>query len=255
MPFVNIRIYEGWAGASGQIAKRVTARSPTSPRCPRKPLVCSRRSTRPTVLGEAGERMVRMTGASPVTVRDAASPVVGARSSSSRIATLPVQRGAVWHPRALPASGATCPATTSGAGPPRTASPRPQAVQQVQRAHVGRQAGCCLRARLEQVSRTEPDGRITPVATHYAGKQLTVPTIIVCAAAGGVYFTTRVRPCRVLGRRAAAGAVVPGRVPGRPGSESPSWWPTTLTGPNGLASRSRPRLRHDTAASTSGSST
>ena len=38
-------------------------------------------------------------------------------------------------------------------------------------------------------SRTEPDGRITPVATHYDGKQLNSPNDIVCAADGGVYFS------------------------------------------------------------------
>lgn len=40
-----------------------------------------------------------------------------------------------------------------------------------------------------QVTRTEPDGRIVPVATHYDGKQLNSPNDIVCAADGGVYFT------------------------------------------------------------------
>src|SRR4026208_2408213 len=40
-----------------------------------------------------------------------------------------------------------------------------------------------------QVSRTEPDGRITPLATHYQGKQLNSPNDIVCAADGGIYFS------------------------------------------------------------------
>jgi gluconolactonase len=40
-----------------------------------------------------------------------------------------------------------------------------------------------------QVTRTEPDGRITPIATHYDGKQLNSPNDIVCAADGGVYFS------------------------------------------------------------------
>ena len=40
-----------------------------------------------------------------------------------------------------------------------------------------------------RVSRTEADGRITPVATHYDGKQLNSPNDIVCAADGGIYFT------------------------------------------------------------------
>ena len=40
-----------------------------------------------------------------------------------------------------------------------------------------------------QVSRTETDGRITPVATHYQGKQLNSPNDIVCARDGGIYFS------------------------------------------------------------------
>src|SRR5207249_7319245 len=40
-----------------------------------------------------------------------------------------------------------------------------------------------------QVTRTEPDGRIVPLATHYDGKQLNSPNDVVCAADGGIYFT------------------------------------------------------------------
>jgi gluconolactonase len=40
-----------------------------------------------------------------------------------------------------------------------------------------------------QVTRTELDGRITPLATHYAGKQLNSPNDIVCATDGGIYFS------------------------------------------------------------------
>jgi gluconolactonase len=40
-----------------------------------------------------------------------------------------------------------------------------------------------------QVSRTEADGRIIPLATHYQGKQLNSPNDIVCAADGSIYFS------------------------------------------------------------------
>ena len=40
-----------------------------------------------------------------------------------------------------------------------------------------------------QVTRTETDGRITPLATHYDGKQLNSPNDIVCAQDGGIYFS------------------------------------------------------------------
>jgi len=40
-----------------------------------------------------------------------------------------------------------------------------------------------------QVTRTDADGRITPIATHYDGKQLNSPNDIVCGQDGGVYFS------------------------------------------------------------------
>lgn len=40
-----------------------------------------------------------------------------------------------------------------------------------------------------QVTRTEPDGRIVALATHYQGKQLNSPNDIVCKREGGIYFT------------------------------------------------------------------
>jgi gluconolactonase len=40
-----------------------------------------------------------------------------------------------------------------------------------------------------QVTRTEPDGRITPVATHHDGKELNSPNDVVCAVDGGIYFS------------------------------------------------------------------
>jgi gluconolactonase len=40
-----------------------------------------------------------------------------------------------------------------------------------------------------RVSRTEPDGRIVAVATHYAGKELNSPNDVVVSSDGGIYFT------------------------------------------------------------------
>jgi gluconolactonase len=40
-----------------------------------------------------------------------------------------------------------------------------------------------------QITRTEHDGRITPLATHFDGKQLNSPNDIVCARDGGIYFS------------------------------------------------------------------
>ena len=40
-----------------------------------------------------------------------------------------------------------------------------------------------------QVTRTESDGRIVPIATHYLGKQLNSPNDVVCRSDGGIYFS------------------------------------------------------------------
>jgi gluconolactonase len=40
-----------------------------------------------------------------------------------------------------------------------------------------------------QVTRTEPDGRSVPLATHFEGKQLNSPNDIVCRRDGGIYFS------------------------------------------------------------------
>jgi gluconolactonase len=40
-----------------------------------------------------------------------------------------------------------------------------------------------------QVTRTEPDGRIVPLATHHGDRQLNSPNDIVCRSDGGIYFS------------------------------------------------------------------
>ncbi|MGD1019379.1 MAG: SMP-30/gluconolactonase/LRE family protein [Verrucomicrobiia bacterium] len=40
-----------------------------------------------------------------------------------------------------------------------------------------------------RTSRTEPDGTVVPLATHYQGKRLNSPNDIVCKSDGGVYFS------------------------------------------------------------------
>jgi gluconolactonase len=40
-----------------------------------------------------------------------------------------------------------------------------------------------------QVTRTEADGRIVPLATHFGGKQLNSPNDIVCGSDGAIYFS------------------------------------------------------------------
>jgi gluconolactonase len=40
-----------------------------------------------------------------------------------------------------------------------------------------------------RVTRTEADGRVIPLATHFGGKQLNSPNDIVCRSDGGIYFS------------------------------------------------------------------
>ena len=40
-----------------------------------------------------------------------------------------------------------------------------------------------------RVTRTEADGRVVPLATHFGGKELNSPNDIVCKSDGGVYFS------------------------------------------------------------------
>jgi gluconolactonase len=40
-----------------------------------------------------------------------------------------------------------------------------------------------------QVTRTEPDGHVTPIATHYRGKELNSPNDVVCRSDGSIYFS------------------------------------------------------------------
>ena len=40
-----------------------------------------------------------------------------------------------------------------------------------------------------RLTRTEPDGRIVPLATHWRGKQLNSPNDVVCRSDGGIYFS------------------------------------------------------------------
>ncbi len=40
-----------------------------------------------------------------------------------------------------------------------------------------------------RVTRTEPDGRVVALATHYRGRQLNSPNDIICGSDGGIYFS------------------------------------------------------------------
>ena len=88
-----------------------------------------------------------------------------------------------------------------------------------------------------RVTRTERDGRIVPLATHYQGKELNSPNDIVCAADGGIYFTDppygRMR--RSTASSATAGARVSRACTGwAPDPTSPALLADDFDRPNGL---------------------
>ena len=174
MPFVNIRIYEGWGKDNkDEIARRVTD-------------AISRRdqaAERGGVGGVRGSRSARLVRrrASPgsgcrsddptVSIRDPRfTQVVGNRrrvradrhrAASSRRARSGTRPGSI-------SSGATCPAITCAAGRPRTASPRSASRATSPTASRGtvRAGSLACEHASSQVSRTEPDGRI--VAARHA---------------------------------------------------------------------------------------
>ncbi len=73
-----------------------------------------------------------------------------------------------------------------------------------------------------RVTRTEADGRIVPLATHYQGKELNSPNDIVCKGDGGIYFTDPpYGRLKFYGVERPQELIVPGRVPGGRRSQEP----------------------------------
>ena len=86
---------------------------------------------------------------------------------------------------------ATCRATTCANGQRATASPtfRKPCAQSNGLAwdRQGRLLAC--EHATSRVTRTEPDGRITVIASHHDGKELNSPNDVVVKSDGGIYFT------------------------------------------------------------------
>ena len=72
-----------------------------------------------------------------------------------------------------------------------------------------------------RVTRTEPDGTLTVLATHWEGRELNSPNDIVVRRDGAILLhRSELRAARVLRRAAGAGARLPGGVPHRAGRDS-----------------------------------
>jgi len=172
-------------------------------------------------------------------------------------AAAPLHRGPLWHPTGkIFWYGATCRATTCGAGR-EGRSPPSQAVQHVQRLTYDRQGRllACEHA-TSQVTRTETDGRIVPIASIIK-QALNSPNDIVCKSDGGIYFSDPPYGRAKFTGGTQAGAGLPRRVRVRARLRRPlscSW--TLRIGPTACASRwtSAPCSSRQPRASTSASS-
>ncbi len=115
-----------------------------------------------------------------------------ARSSSRRspaIASSPRARCGIRA--SATCCSATCPATTCASGRRRTASPPSASRRTRATASRGIAQGrlvACEHA-TSRLTRTEPDGRITVLASHYEGKELNSPNDVIVRSDGAIYFS------------------------------------------------------------------
>jgi len=164
----HIRIYEVGQERKDEIAKRVTRRHHRGTACPRRRVVVIERSSPHWyAAGRPGSRS-RSDG-----WRSRPSPhaVVAAKVEFEKSRATACSRGR-WQTDGQVLLWSTVARRSSARWSAVTASPRSASLQQVQRPDLGRQGRllACEHAS-SQVSRTEPDGRITSIATHYEGKQ------------------------------------------------------------------------------------
>ena len=85
---------------------------------------------------------------------------------------------------------ATCPATTCAVERERRRHDVPQALRPIERARLGPPGPADrVRAFHQHLTRTEPDGNSTVLASHHDGKELNSPNDVVVKSDGGIYFT------------------------------------------------------------------
>lgn len=128
-----------------------------------------------------------------VTVRDPRfTSVVGGAVELERIATgCLFTEGPLWHPREHYLLWSDMPGDHLRRWSPRegvTTHRKPCSMSNgLTWDRQGRLIAC--EHATSQVTRTEPDGRVVPIATHYDGVELNSPNDVVCARDGGIYFS------------------------------------------------------------------
>jgi gluconolactonase len=128
-----------------------------------------------------------------VTIRDPRfARVVGTAVEFERIATgCLFTEGPLWHPREQYLLWSDMPGNHLRRWSPRdgvTTFRKPSDMSNgLTWDREGRLLAC--EHATSRVTRTEPDGRITPIATHCDGKELNSPNDIVCGPDGGIYFS------------------------------------------------------------------
>ena len=208
MPFVNIRIYEGWGKDEDRRDRGARhRRDPRRHQAAQGGGVGGGRGSRPAAVVRGGQAR----GADEEMTLDIRDPrfaaVVDREVRSSTIAHgCLFTEGPLWHPRDGYLLWSDMPDDHLRRWSAKDGVTHvPQALQQVQRPHVGSRRAASSPASTRRARSRAPsaDGRITPLATHYEGKELNSPNDIVCAADGGIYFTDPgVRPHGVLRRQA-----------------------------------------------------
>lgn len=128
-----------------------------------------------------------------VTVRDPRfTSVVGGAVELERIATgCLFTEGPLWHPREHYLLWSDMPGDHLRRWSPRegvTTHRKPCSMSNgLTWDRQGRLIAC--EHATSRVTRTEPDGRVVPIATHHGGKELNSPNDVVCARDGGIYFS------------------------------------------------------------------
>ena len=245
MPFVNVRLYEGHGKErKDELAKRVTEAVTRSARSrARRCGSSSRTSPRPTGSG-----------------RDAGPARQEVSHHFEKLGTgFLFTEGPVWHPAGqfllfsdMPGDHLRRWSAPEGVTTFRKPCNKSNGLTYDRQ---GRLLTC--EHATSQVSRTEPDGRIVPIATHHDGKQLNSPNDIVCRSDGSIYFSDPpYGRAKFYGVERAQELSFQGVYRVAPIRGAPiSWW-TTSIGPTACASPSTSAACSSTTprASTSASS-
>ena len=240
MPFVNIRIYEGWGkDRKDEIARRVTDAITDVTKLPKEAVWVVFEEVDPPdwyVGGQARGARSRSDRLDPRPALHAGRRPGSSSRRSPPAASSPRDRSGI--PRASTCSGATCRAITCGAGRRRTASRRSASPATSPTGSRGTGRAACSpastpRARCRAPS---PTGASRPSPRTTRASSSTAPTTSSARRDGGIYFSDPpYGRAEFYGVERAAGAGLPGRLSARaPIPKRPTLLVDDFDRPNGL---------------------